>query len=176
MFAVCSNGLKKRSRLNEAFDFSRTKRQRCVDDTNNHQDTIDDADVAKYSQRHIEYFEHVKQCEIARIKTDYEQFIMNKDVECQRLGQELQSTQERVIYQANEVSRVQGENKVLKRAVAIQNQQKEKVQEENKALKQLVTQAAEHIKRLEQANYTLRVHLQTSTSATIDHYQPPDVY
>ncbi|EEY68714.1 uncharacterized protein PITG_21906 [Phytophthora infestans T30-4] len=84
---------------------------------------------------------------------------------------------ERVDAQASDAARLQGENKLLKRAVAIQNQQKEEVQNENNALKQLATQAAEHMKRLEQANYTLRVHLQTSTNAGLGHQQqPPDVY
>jgi len=51
------------------------------------------------------------------------------------------------------------------------------VQNENHALKQLATQTAEHMKRLEQANYTLRVHLQTSNNAGLGHpQQPPDVY
>ncbi|KAK1944764.1 hypothetical protein P3T76_003297 [Phytophthora citrophthora] len=102
---------------------------------------------------------------------------MKKDVEFQRLGQEFQHTQERVNQQNSDMVRLQGENKLLKRAVAIQNQQKEEVQQENNALKQLATQAADHIKKLEQANYTLRVHLQTSTSAGMGHQQqPPDVY
>ncbi|EEY58127.1 uncharacterized protein PITG_00742 [Phytophthora infestans T30-4] len=77
---------------------------------------------------------------------------------------------ERVAAQASDAARLQGENKLLKRAVAIQNQQKEEVQNENNALKQLATQAAEHMKRLEQANYTLRVHLQTSTNAGLGHH------
>ncbi|POM61119.1 hypothetical protein PHPALM_2723 [Phytophthora palmivora] len=168
---VYPDGLKKRSRLADSFDLSR-KRQRRVGEP---QDDAAD-DVAKYSQRHVEYFEQVKQAEIARIRAEYEQFIMKKDAEFQRLGHELQHTQERVAQQANDVARLQSENKLLKRAVAIQNQQKEEVQNENNALKQLATQAAEHMKRLEQANYTLRVHLQTSTSSGIAHQQPPDVY
>lgn len=175
-FVVYPDGLKKRSRLGDSFDMSRKKRQRRVGETSGQEDAADDADVAKYSQRHVEYFEQVKQAEIARIRAEYEQFIMKKEADFQRLGQELQHTQERAVHQANDVARLQGENKLLKRAVAIQNQQKEEVQQENNALKQLATQAAEHMKRLEQANYTLRVHLQTSTSAAIGHHQPPDVY
>ncbi|KAL4165289.1 hypothetical protein KRP22_004018 [Phytophthora ramorum] len=172
---VYPNGLKKRSRLTEPYDLSRKKRQRQA--SNGQDEAVDETDVAKYSQRHVEYFEQVKQAEIARIRAEYEQFIMKKDAEFQRLGQQLQHTQERVAAQASDVARLHGENKLLKRAVAIQNQQKEEVQHENSALKQLATQAAEHMKRLEQANYTLRVHLQTSTSAgNGHHYQPPDVY
>jgi predicted RNase H-like nuclease (RuvC/YqgF family) len=171
---VYPDGLKKRSRLTEPFELSRKKRQRRVDGQD---EADDDADVVKYSQRHVEYFEQVKQAEIARIRAEYEQFIMKKDVEFQRLGQELGHTQERMAQQANEVNRLQGENRLLKRAVAIQNQQKEEVQNENHALKQLATQTAEHMKRLEQANYTLRVHLQTSNNAGLGHpQQPPDVY
>ncbi|CAH0478361.1 unnamed protein product [Peronospora belbahrii] len=177
---VCTNGLKKRSRLNESFDLSRKKRQRCVGEnttTSATEDTIDESDVVKSCQRHVAYFEqNVKQAEIARMKTEYDHFLMKKEVEFQQLGQELQQTQDRMMHQANELMRLQGENKLLKRAVAIQNQQKDEVQQENKTLKQLTTQAAEHIKRLEQANYTLRVHLQTSTNATIGYRQPPDVY
>ncbi|CAI5744485.1 unnamed protein product [Peronospora destructor] len=173
---VCPNGLKKRSRLNESLDLIRNKRQRCVVDTNNHNDSIDDADVAKYSQRHVEYFEHLKQAEIARLKTEADQLMMKKEVDFQRLGQEFQSIQNQVNHQTNEMARLQGENRLLKHAVAIQNQQKEEVVQENKALKHLATQAAEHMKRLEQANYTLRVHLQASTNATVGYHQPPDVY
>lgn len=173
---VFPNGLKKRTRLGDSFDLSRKKRQRHISEGQDDV-AIDEADVAKYSQRHVEYFEQMKQAEIARIRAEYEQVIMRKDADFQRLGQELQHTQQRGAQQANDVARLQGENKLLKRAVAIQNQQKEEVQQENNALKQLATQAAEHMKRLEQANYTLRVHLQTSTSAGIGHsQQPPDVY
>ncbi|KAE9025881.1 hypothetical protein PR003_g9118 [Phytophthora rubi] len=175
--AVYPEGLKKRSRLGESFELSRKKRQRRVGEAGGQDDGPDEADVAKYSQRHVEYFEQVKQAEIARIRAEYEQFILKKEAEFQRLGQELQHTQERVAQQASDVARLQGENKLLKRAVGIQNQQKEEVQHENNALKQLATQAAEHMRRLEQANYTLRVHLQTSTSAGNGHQQqPPDVY
>ncbi|KAF1787640.1 hypothetical protein GQ600_18361 [Phytophthora cactorum] len=159
MSAVYPEGLKKRSRLADSFDLSRKRQRRGVGETNGQDEATDDADLAKYSQRHVEYFEQVKQAEIARIRSEYEQFIMKKEAEFQRLGQELQQTQERVSLQSND------------------NQQKEEVQNENNALKQLATQAAEHMKRLEQANYTLRVHLQTSTSAGIGHQQqPPDVY
>ncbi|RMX67463.1 hypothetical protein DD238_001294 [Peronospora effusa] len=160
---VCPNGLKKRSRLNESLDLIRNKRQRCVVDTNIQHDNNDDADVAKYSQRHVEYFEHMKQAEIARIKTECDQLMMKKELDFQRLAHELQSTQNQVTCQTNEMVRLEGENRLLKRAVAIQNQQKEEVLQENKTLKQLATQAAEHMKRLEQANYTLRVHLQANT-------------
>ncbi|KAL3671259.1 hypothetical protein V7S43_003191 [Phytophthora oleae] len=173
---VYPDGLKKRSRLADSFDLSRKRQRRGLAETAGQDEAEAEADVAKYSQRHVEYFEQVKQAEIARIRAEYEQFIMKKDMEFQRLGQELQHTQERVAHQASDMARLQGENKLLKRAVAIQNQQKEEVQQENNALKQLATQAAEHIKKLEQANYTLRVHLQTSTSASIGHHQPPDVY
>ncbi|ETK92862.1 hypothetical protein F441_03969 [Phytophthora nicotianae CJ01A1] len=177
MSTVYPEGLKKRSRLADSFDLSRKRQRRGVGETSGQDEATDDADVAKYSQRHVEYFEQVKQAEIARIRAEYEQFIMKKEADFQRLGQELQQTQERVAVQANDVARLQSENKLLKRAVAIQNQQKEEVQNENSALKQLATQAAEHMKRLEQANYTLRVHLQTSTSSGIGHQQqPPDVY
>ncbi|GMF21255.1 unnamed protein product [Phytophthora lilii] len=174
--AVYPEGLKKRARLADAFELSRKKRFR-VGETAGQDDGQDEADVAKYSQRHVEYFEQVKQAEIARIRAEYEQFILKKDADFQRLGQELQHTQQRVAQQASDVARLQGENKLLKRAIAIQSQQKDEVQSENQALKQLATQAAEHMKRLEQANYTLRVHLQTSTSAGLGHHQqPPDVY
>ncbi|KAG7379618.1 hypothetical protein PHYPSEUDO_008345 [Phytophthora pseudosyringae] len=174
---VYPEGLKKRSRLADSFELSRKRQRRGAGEANGQDEATDEADVAKYSQRHVEYFEQVKQAEIARIRAEYEQFIMKKDAEFQRLGQELQHTQERAAHQANDVARLQSENKLLKRAVAIQNQQKEEVQGENNALKQLATQAAEHMKRLEQANYTLRVHLQTSTSAGMGHHhQPPDVY
>ncbi|CEG49399.1 uncharacterized protein PHALS_07163 [Plasmopara halstedii] len=171
---VYPESLKKRSRHVESFDLSRKRQRRGVNDGNSQDE---DADVAKYSQRHVEYFEQMKLAEMNRIKTEYDQFLMKKDVEIQRLGQELHYTQERIALQDNDMARLQSENRLLKRAVAIQNQQKEEVQNENQALKQLATQAAEHIKRLEQANYTLRVHLQTSTSTTIGHHQqPPDVY
>jgi len=109
---VYPDGLKKRSRLTEPFELSRKKRQRRVDGQD---EADDDADVVKYSQRHVEYFEQVKQAEIARIRAEYEQFIMKKDVEFQRLGQELGHTQERMAQQANEVNRLQGENRLLKR-------------------------------------------------------------
>uniref|UniRef100_M4BUE9 Uncharacterized protein n=1 Tax=Hyaloperonospora arabidopsidis (strain Emoy2) TaxID=559515 RepID=M4BUE9_HYAAE len=166
----------KRSRLGDSLDLSRKKRQRRGSDAIGQNDAIDEMDVAKYSQRHVEYFEQVKQAELARVRAEYEHLRMTKDADFQRLGQELQQTQERAALQAQDVARIQAENKLLKRAVAIQNQQKDEVQQENHVLKQLATQAAEHMRRLEQANYTLRVHLQTSTSAVIGHRQPPDVY
>ncbi|KAG6576374.1 uncharacterized protein IUM83_09024 [Phytophthora cinnamomi] len=175
---VYPEGLKKRSRLGESFELSRKKRQRRVGEPGGGADDgADEADVAKYSQRHVEYFEQVKQAEMARIRAEYEQLLLRKEADFQRLGQELQLAQQRAAQQAGDVARLQGENKLLKRAVAIQNQQKEDVARENDALKLLATQAAEHMKRLEQANYTLRVHLQTSTSAGLGHQQqPPDVY
>lgn len=164
-------GLKKRSRLGESFELSRKKRQRRVGENGAQDDGPDEADVAKYSQRHVEYFEQVKQAEIARIRAEYEQFILKKEAEFRH------ETQQRAAQQAGEVARLQGENKLLKRAVNIQNEQNQAMEQENTALKQLATQAAEHIRRLEQANYTLRVHLQTSTSAGLGHQQqPPDVY
>ncbi|CAI5735987.1 unnamed protein product [Hyaloperonospora brassicae] len=167
----------KRSRLGDSLDLSRKKRQcRASDAIGQNETPLDDLDVAKYSQRHVEYFEQVKQAELARIRTEFDHLSMKKDAEFQRLGQELQQTLERAALQAQDAARLQAENKLLKRAVAIQNQQKDEVQQENNVLKQLATQAAEHMKRLEQANYTLRVHLQTSTSAVIGHRQPPDVY
>ncbi|TDH68121.1 hypothetical protein CCR75_005424 [Bremia lactucae] len=173
---VYPEGLKKRSRHADSFDLLRKRQRRGVGESPQDEIAVD-ADTAKYSQRHVEYFEQAKQSEIARIKAEYEQFIMKRDAEFQRLGQELEHSQERVAYQANDIVRLQSENKVLKRAVAIQNQQKEEVLSENNALKELATQAAEHMRRLEQANFTLRVHLQTSTNAGFGHqYQPPDVY
>ncbi|KAG7401513.1 hypothetical protein PHYBOEH_000571 [Phytophthora boehmeriae] len=173
---VIPDGLKKRSRLADSFDISRKKRCR-VGESSGADDVSDDADVAKYSQRHVEYFEQVKQAEIGRIRAEYEQLLLRKDVDFQRLRQELQHSHERGNHQDRELERLHGENKLLKRAIAIQNQQKDECQQENNALKQLATQAADHIKKLEQANYTLRVHLQTSTSSGMGHHlQPPDVF
>ncbi|RLN74562.1 hypothetical protein BBJ28_00020851 [Nothophytophthora sp. Chile5] len=171
-----TDGLKKRSRLSDSYDLSRKKR--CRDGAGEDATAAGgDADVAKFTQRHVDYFEQVKQAEIARIRAEYEQFIMKKDAEFQRGRQELMQTHERLHHQSKDVERLQGENKLLKRAIAIQSQQKDEVQQENAALRNLTTQAAEHIKRLEQANYTLRVHLQTSTNSGHGHrQQPPDVY
>lgn len=101
---------------------------------------------------------------------------MKRDVEFQRLRQELMAMHERLQHQDKDAERLNGENRLLKRAITIQNQQKEEAQQESNMLKGLATQAAEHIKRLEQANYTLRVHLQTSTSSSYSQQQPPDVF
>lgn len=178
------DGLKKRSRLlsaAESYDVSRKKRFRAGDASGNGEDGSSSAsaaaaDAPKYSQRHVDYFEQVKQAEIARIRTEYEQYIMKRDAEFQRCRQELGAAHERLQHQDRELERLQGENRLLKRAITIQNQQKEEAQHESAMLKGLASQAAEHIKRLEQANYTLRVHLQTSTSASISQQQPPDVF
>lgn len=101
---------------------------------------------------------------------------MKRDAEFQRCRHELGAAHERLQLQEKEAERLQGENRLLKRAITIQNQQKEEAQHENAVLKGLAAQAAEHMKRLEQANYTLRVHLQTSTSASRSQQQPPDVF
>lgn len=175
-----SEGLKKRSRLlsaAESFDVSRKKRFRGGDASGSGEDgAAAAADTPKYSQRQVEYFEQVKQAEIARIRTEYEQYMMKREAEFQRCRQELGAAHERLQQQDREVERLHGENKLLKRAITIQNQQKEEALHESAMLKGLAAQAAEHMKRLEQANYTLRVHLQTSTSTSISQRQPPDVF
>lgn len=179
---VYPDGLKKRSRLlsaAETFDVARKKRFRGGDAPGGGEDGAAQAaaaDAPKYSQRHVDYFEQVKQAEVARIRTEYEQYIMKREAELQRCRQELGAAHERLQQQDREVERLQGENRLLKRAITIQNQQKEEAQHESAVLKGLAAQAAEHIKRLEQANYTLRVHLQTSTSASVSQQQPPDVF
>ncbi|TMW64308.1 hypothetical protein Poli38472_012930 [Pythium oligandrum] len=184
------DGLKKRSRLmtSETYELSRLKRYRGASAgeygaaTASNENAMNDEDahkdVPKYTQRHVDYFEQVKQAEIARIRAEYEQYIMKKDVEFQQCRQELGRLQEHAQHQDKELHRLHEENKLLKRAVNIQNQQKGEIQQENTVLKSLATQAAEHIKRLEQTNYALRVHLQTSTSSgrSSDHSHPPDVY
>ncbi|DBA01125.1 TPA: hypothetical protein N0F65_001753 [Lagenidium giganteum] len=171
-----TESLKKRGRLigSDAFELGRKKRCRVVELGN---EAAEEEDVPKYTQRHVDYFEQVKQADIARIRTEYEQYIMKKDVEFQNMRQEMQQLVQRLHAQEKDSERLQGENKILKRAVAIQNQRKEECLQENAVLKQLTSQAAEHIKRLEQSNYALRVHLQTSNTVTRgDCSQPPDVF
>lgn len=173
-------GPKKRSRVlssGEAYELPRMKR--CRGDfapSTGANDAMGDDD-AKYTQRHVDYFEQVKQAEIARIRAEYEQFIMKKEVEFQQFRQEAARMQEHLQSQDRDLQRLQSENKLLKRAITIQNQQKEECLQENAMLKTLATQAADHIKKLEQSNYALRVHLQTSTSSMGDHSASnPDVY
>ncbi|KAI9914537.1 hypothetical protein PsorP6_007847 [Peronosclerospora sorghi] len=174
---VYPSGLKKRSRLGDSFDLSRKKRpKRWVGESSGSDDALDDVDVAKYSQRHVDYFEQRKAAELARVRSEYDQLLVKKDAQVQQLHHEVHETHARVTHQERELVRLQGENKLLKRAVAIQKQQKDDVERENHALKHLAAQAADHMKRLEQANYTLRVHLQASTSAAIGQYSPPDVF
>ncbi|KAF1318501.1 hypothetical protein FI667_g13900, partial [Globisporangium splendens] len=175
--------LKKRSRhaASETFELSRSKRYRGGVESAGVSDesaAASDAakDVAKYTQRHVEYFEQAKQAEIARIRAEYEQFILKKEVEFQQCRHELARVHESTQSKDKEIERLHSENKLLKRAITIQNQQKEECQQENVVLRNLATQAAEHIKRLEQSNYALSVHLQTSTSTSSEHFQPPDVF
>lgn len=173
--------LKKRSRLlsgGDAYELPRMKRCR-GDLTASSTDELHDAtkDVPKYTQRHVDYFEQVKQAEIARIRAEYEQYIMKKETETQQLRHELMRLQEVASTQDRDGQRLVNENKLLKRAITIQSQQKEECQQENVMLKSLAAQAADHIKKLEQTNYALRVHLQTSTSAGRGHTAAnPDVY
>lgn len=72
-------GLKKRARLlsaTDAYESARKKRFRAVDVPGAGEDTASGvtgagasaADAPKYSQRHVDYFEQVKQAEIARIR------------------------------------------------------------------------------------------------------------
>uniref|UniRef100_K3XAW0 Uncharacterized protein n=1 Tax=Globisporangium ultimum (strain ATCC 200006 / CBS 805.95 / DAOM BR144) TaxID=431595 RepID=K3XAW0_GLOUD len=173
--------LKKRSRhaASEGFELSRSKRYRGgVESASVGDESTADAakDVPKYTQRHVEYFEQAKQAEIARIRAEYEQFILKKEVEFQQCRHELAQVHASTQSRDKEIERLQSENKLLKRAITIQNQQKEECQQENAVLRNLATQAAEHIKRLEQSNYALSVHLQTSTSTSSEHFQPPDVF
>jgi small-conductance mechanosensitive channel len=126
----------------------------------------------------MDYFDQVKQAELARLRTEYEQFILKKEQEMNHFKQQIVFLHEKNVAQEKEMEKNLQENKILKRAVTIQNQQKEECQQENIMLKSLAQQAAEHIKRLEQTNYALRVHLQTSTTSQIDHHtnSPPDVF
>ncbi|GAB9469491.1 hypothetical protein Gpo141_00006769 [Globisporangium polare] len=175
--------LKKRSRhaASESFELSRSKRYRSgLEAAPSAEETAAAEaakDVPKYTQRHVEFFEQAKQAEIARIRAEYEQFIMKKEVDFQNVRRELQQVHEAVQAKDKELERLQSESKLLKRAITIQNQQKEECQQENAVLRNLTTQAAEHIKRLEQSNYALSVHLQTSTSSSSSgRFQPPDVF
>jgi DNA repair exonuclease SbcCD ATPase subunit len=173
--------LKKRSRhaAADSFELSRSKRYRGLEAAPSAEETAAAEaakDVPKYTQRHVEFFEQAKQAEIARIRAEYEQFIMKKEVEFQSCRRELQQLHEATHAKDKDAERLNSENKLLKRAITIQNQQKEECQQENAVLRNLATQAAEHIKRLEQSNYALSVHLQTSTSTSSEHFQPPDVF
>ncbi len=158
---------------------SRTKKRcRAIDfSSSGHEGKVEEADELKFTQRHFDYLEQVKQAEIARLRTEYEQFIMKKDQEMNQYKHQMAHLQERQFQHEKEMERLLSENKLLKRAVTIQNQQKEECQQENTMLKNLTTQAAEHIKRLEQTNYALRVHLQTSNSTNVGGTtQAPDVF
>ncbi|GLE11510.1 hypothetical protein PINS_up023966, partial [Pythium insidiosum] len=139
--------LKKRSRLlsGDAYDLpSRLKRVRAANTASGVEDRLEDdttvsKDLPKYTQRHVDYFEQVKQAEIARIRTEYEQYIMKRDLEFQQARHEIARLQDHAVAQDREVQRLQGENKLLKRAITIQNQQKEECLSENNMLKQLAT-------------------------------------
>lgn len=96
--ASFSDGLKKRGRgmiSADSYDLARKKRFRGLDASgnNNTEDGanagVPAADVPKYTQRQVDYFEQVKLAETARIKAEYEQYIMKKDVEFQQLRQEV---------------------------------------------------------------------------------------
>lgn len=96
--ASFSDGLKKRGRgmINaDSYDLARKKRFRGLDASGNSTEdgasVVPSADAPKYTQRQVDYFEQVKQAEMARIKTEYEQYIMKKDVEFQHLRQEVRS-------------------------------------------------------------------------------------
>lgn len=189
----------------ESFELSRSKRYRGLEGVSATEESAAAEaakDVPKYTQRHVEYFEQAKQAEIARIRyarwsyflcegpgpgiycdssrlvcrAEYEQFILKKEGEFQNCRHELLQLHVSTESKDKDLERLNGENKLLKRAITIQNQQKEECQQENTMLRNLATQAAEHIKRLEQSNYALSVHLQTSTSTSTGHFQPPDVF
>ncbi|TYZ62450.1 hypothetical protein PybrP1_005571 [[Pythium] brassicae (nom. inval.)] len=173
--------LKKRSRhgAGDSFELSRSKRYRGLEAAADESAAAAEAakDVPKYTQRHVEFFEQAKLAEIARIRAEYEQHAMKKEMELQSCRRELQQARGAAHATARDLERLAGENKLLKRAITIQSQQKDECQQENAVLRNLATQAAEHIKRLEASNYALSVHLQTSTNAaTSSRFQPPDVF
>ncbi|OQR89490.1 hypothetical protein THRCLA_22681 [Thraustotheca clavata] len=151
---------------------TRLMKRRCFQQEPPHED-----DMPKYSQRQFEFLEQTKQADMARLRAEFDNFVMRKEKEMHEMRIEYERMRGVCTEQARELEKIQGENKILRRAVAIQNQQKEETSQENAVLKQLAHQAADHIKRLEQTNYALRVHLQTSTGliGSSDTFSP-DVY
>ena len=81
-------------------------------------------------------------------------------MELERLNKELCNARETLGSQTEAMTKIESENKLLKRAITIQNQQKEQLTEENRQVKQMAEQVLERLKRAEQTNYALRVHLQ----------------
>ena len=100
---------------------------------------------------------------------------MKKNQEIEMLSRDLYHRKQSETSYKQEMEKLNAENRLLKRAITIQNQKKEEAVHEASALKNLLQQAVDHIKRTEQANYALRVHLQTNENVSADS-RPPDVF
>lgn len=75
--------------------------------------------------------------------------------------------------------KLEGENKLLKRAVTIQNDRQHQVNAELEGARQYKAQADDRIRRLEQMCLTLQYQLQANSVKTGNDFlnpRPPDVY
>ncbi|KAL7517333.1 hypothetical protein ACHAWX_002264 [Stephanocyclus meneghinianus] len=111
---------------------------------------------------------------------ELQQTISLQASELSRLKSEHDSTLATVSTLTSRSTKLDNENKILKRAVAIQQERQNQMQSELEQARRVNGEASERIRRLEQMNLTLQYQLQAVASVGNDFMRfsphPPDVY
>ncbi len=96
---------------------------------------------------------------------DLQHVVEQQAAEIQRLTSENDSAQRSTAELSSQHSKVEHENKILKRAVAIQQERQNQLSAELEGARQFKLEAEDRIHRLEQMNLTLQYQLQQSNSS-----------
>lgn len=111
---------------------------------------------------------------------ELQQTISLQASELSRLKSEHDSALATVSTLTSRSTKLDNENKILKRAVAIQQERQNQMQSELEQARRVNGEASERIRRLEQMNLTLQYQLQAVASVGNDFMRfsphPPDVY
>lgn len=109
---------------------------------------------------------------------ELQHMVEQQATEIQRLKSEKETAEASASQLSSQNTKVEHENKILKRAVAIQQERQGQLAAELEGARQFKVQAEDRIRRLEQMNLTLQYQMQV-TSATGNEFtgfRPPDVY
>mmetsp|Transcript_36650 Transcript_36650/g.62401 ORF Transcript_36650/g.62401 Transcript_36650/m.62401 type:complete len:225 (+) Transcript_36650:152-826(+) len=111
---------------------------------------------------------------------ELQHMVQQQAAEIERLKSEKESAQASATQLSSQHAKVEGENKILKRAVAIQQERQNHMNAELEGARQFKAQAEDRIRRLEQMNLTLQYQLQANSATGNDFMafnpRPPDVY
>jgi hypothetical protein len=149
------------------------------DQTNCHSNGLPNQFPTFHASQNFDSSSHTMNNYNANLRAEFEASINQKDLAILSLHSSAQQMERALSETQRERSVVDGENKILKRAVAIQDSRQKELAGQNQQLQHVLAQAAEHISNLERSNRELRLSMenkgQYQTNSNYN-YRPPDVY